>query len=272
MPDLDHRAGLFPALLKHWRGQRGLSQLDLSIAADVSARHISFLETGRSRPSAEMVLRLGATLGVPLRHVDAMLQAVGHDAVHGERGAALPASIQHSIDLLKEHQEPYPLLVMDRAYTVRDLNRGALVLLGSLMGDAETVRSSLHDGLNLARFTFDPAGAHPFVVNVDEVGRDLLWRLQRDVLADPDDDVLREVLDDVLSLPTVDPDWRAVDLSVPTDPALVVHLRAGEVDLRFITLVTAFQAPQNVEVENVMMEAWFPADEPTRELMVALAD
>ena len=82
MPHPDHRAGLFPALLKHWRRQRGLSQLDLALAADVSARHVSFLETGRSNPSPEMVLQLAATLAIPLRQVNALLRAAGHDPVY----------------------------------------------------------------------------------------------------------------------------------------------------------------------------------------------
>ncbi|MEM6927059.1 MAG: helix-turn-helix transcriptional regulator, partial [Myxococcota bacterium] len=134
MPDRDARAGLFPALLKHWRGQRGLSQLDLALAADVSARHVSFLETGRSSPSESMVLRLASTLGVPLRHVNAMLEAAGHEAVYEDSGDELPPSVAHALDRLKEHQEPWPLIVVDRTYAVRDLNRGALGLLSAVLG------------------------------------------------------------------------------------------------------------------------------------------
>ena len=89
MPDPDHRAGLFPALLRHWRRQRGLSQLDLALTADVSARHVSFLETGRSRPSPEMVLQLATSLGVPLRQVNAMLRAAGHEPVYDESDDAV---------------------------------------------------------------------------------------------------------------------------------------------------------------------------------------
>jgi transcriptional regulator with XRE-family HTH domain len=84
------RAGLFSALLKYWRRQRGMSQLDLAVTADVSARHVSFLETGRSTPSAEMVVQLGAALGVPLRHVNAMLRSAGHTAVYDESDGELP--------------------------------------------------------------------------------------------------------------------------------------------------------------------------------------
>ena len=127
MPDRDHRAGLFPALLKHWRRQRGLSQLDLALAADVSARHVSFLETGRSTPSAEMVLLLATTLSVPLRQVNAMLRAAGHDPVYDEADGPLPAPILEALSLLKQHHEPYPLIVIDHTYRVVDVNKGALL-------------------------------------------------------------------------------------------------------------------------------------------------
>ncbi len=270
MPDADHRAGLFPALLKHWRRQRGLSQLDLALAADVSARHVSFLETGRSTPSPEMVLQLATALGIPLRQVNAMLRAAGHEPVYDESEAALPPSVLDALDLLKEHHEPFPLVVVDRTYAVLDLNRGALAVLAAVLGapppGAGTVAGPIDAlGLNLARLTFDPTGAQPHLANFDEVGRELLWRIQREVLAAPDDGELRDLLDELLAMPTVDPDWRRVDLSVPSDPALVLHLRNedADLDLRFLTMVTAFQAPQNVAVEHLRIETWFPYDEAT---------
>lgn len=276
MPNVDHRAGLFPALLKHWRGQRGLSQLDLALAADVSSRHISFLETGRSTPSAEMVLRLATTLGVPLRHVNAMLQAAGHEPMFEESGYTLPAAVVQALSLLKDHHEPYPLIVIDRAYRIRDLNRGALCLLaallpGQLPQGALNATALANLDLNLARWTFDPHGARPYLVNFDEVGRALLWRIQRELLADPDDGAVRTLLDEILAMPTVAPDWREVDLSIPSEPALVVHLRRDALDLRFLTMVTAFQAPQNVAVEELRVEHWFPYDNSTADALRALA-
>lgn len=276
VPSVDHRAGLFPALLKHWRGQRGLSQLDLALAADVSSRHISFLETGRSSPSAAMVLRLCTALGVPLRHANAMLEAAGHEPVFEESSRSLPAAVVQALAKLKAHQEPYPLIVVDRAYRVRDLNRGAQLLLAALLpgkvprGEVEPAAWARLQ-LNLARLTFDPAGAQPHLVNFDEVGRALLWRIQREVLTDPDDGELRALLDELLALPTVAPGWREVDLSIPSDPVLVVHLRHGDVELRFMTLVTAFQAPQNVAVEDLRVEIWLPYDEATAQRVRGLA-
>lgn len=268
MPNSDHRAGLFPALLKHWRRQRGLSQLDLALIADVSARHVSFLETGRSRPSPEMVVQLATSLSLPLRHVNAMLRAAGHEPRYDESGGDLPVVVADALALLKAHHEPFPLVVVDRTYQVLDLNRGALGLFGAILGGGATARpDDVVDvaalDLNLARITFDPEGAHPWLANFAEVGRELLWRIQREVLADPGDDELRDLLDDLLTMPTIDPDWRQPDLQLSSDPALVLHLRGGGLDLRFLTMITAFQAPQNVAVEHVRIETWFPVDEPT---------
>lgn len=270
---------MFPALLKHWRRQRGLSQLDLALNADVSARHVSFLETGRSVPSPEMVLRLATTLGVPLRQVNAMLRSAGHEPVYDESDDVLPPAVADALALLKAHHEPYPLIVVDRAYRVRDLNQGATRLLGALLGTSSTGPGPAELGpgtiaglgLNLARLTFDPDGAQPLLANFDQVGRELLWRIQREVLADPDDGEMHELLDELLAMPTVDPDWRRVDLSVPSDPALVLHLRAGGLDLRFLTMITAFQAPQNVAIEHLRIETWFPYDSATAEACAGLA-
>ncbi|MBX2798340.1 MAG: helix-turn-helix domain-containing protein [Myxococcales bacterium] len=269
MPHAEHRTGLFPALLKHWRSQRGLSQLDLALAADVSSRHISFLETGRSSPSAAMVSRLAAALDVPLRHVNAMLQAAGHPPAYPEPqpGQPLPDSVRRALKLLKDHHEPFPLVVVNRTYDLVDLNAGALTLFTQLLPDPQHLASPM----NLARLTFDPQGARPALVNFDEVGRHLLWRLQREALADPNDAPLRELLDELLSMPTVADDWRRADLTVPSDPALVVHLRAAGQDLRFVTMVTAFQAPQAVSLDELRIETWLPSDEATAQACRQLA-
>ncbi len=255
---------LFPALLKHWRGKRGLSQLDLALAADVSARHVSFLETARSTPSPAMIHRLAQTLGVPLRSVNSMLRAAGHPPVYDEV-ASLPDAASQALDLLLEHHEPFPVMVVDRLYRLERLNKAGVRLLGTVLGDTSP------DGLNIARLTFDPAGAQPLLVNFDEVGRTLLWRIQREALENPDDGALRALLDELLAMPTVSDDWRDVDLTAPSEPTIGVHLRAGPLELRFLTMMTAFQAPQNVALDELRIETWLPADGATAELCRALA-
>src|SRR5262249_22432530 len=113
-------ARLFPALLRHWRTRHGLSQLDLALAADVSPRHVSFLETGRAQPSREMFLRLGATLGVPLRDQNAMLRAAGFPDEFPEPGLGdgLPAGITQAIERMLRQHEPFPMTVLDRHYNL----------------------------------------------------------------------------------------------------------------------------------------------------------
>ncbi|MEZ5240080.1 MAG: helix-turn-helix domain-containing protein [Microthrixaceae bacterium] len=276
MPDSERRPGLVPALLKQWRARRGLSQLDLAVAADVSARHISFIETGRSVPSPEMVMLLGSALGIPLSQVNTMLVAAGHEPVFEESPDSVPHQVARALGLLKAHHEPFPLIVVDDAYGVVDLNHAAWRLLGALLGlsasGAPPTPAQLAElDLNLARLTFDPAGAQPHLANFDEVGRQLLWRIHREVLADPGNDELRELLEDLLEMPTVSPRWREVDLGVRSDPALVLHLRSDDLELRFLTTVTAFQAPQNVAVEELRIEHWFPYDDETASICRALA-
>ena len=276
MAGTDQRAGLIPALLKQWRAQRGLSQLDLALAADVSARHVSFLETGRSVPSPEMVLLLGSALGVPLRQVNVMMVAAGHEPVYDETPDELPAPVVEALSLLKAHHEPFPVVVVDHTYTVLDANRGALTVISAALGvpppvEQPTPQDIAAMEMNLARLTFDPLGAQPHLVNFDDIGRQLLWRIQREVLADPDDGELHALLDQLLAMPTVADDWREVDLAVPSDPALVLHLRRDGLDLRFLTTVTAFQAPQNVAVEHLRIEQWFPYDGATADACRQLA-
>jgi hypothetical protein len=205
-----------------------------------------------------------------------MLRAAGHEPVYDESDDALPDTVTDALALLKVHQEPFPLIVLDRTYRVRDLNRGAIGLLGAILGDAPRDGNDGPDGagavgLNLARLTFDPNGAQPFLANFDQVGRQLLWRIQREVLADPDDGEMHDLLEELLAMPTVDPGWRHVDLMVPSDPALVLHLRRDGLDLRFLTMVTAFQAPQNVAVEHLRIETWFPYDTLTAGVCQQLA-
>jgi transcriptional regulator with XRE-family HTH domain len=269
-------SNLLPALLKYWRRRSGLSQLDLALEADVSARHVSFIETGRTRPSAAMVLRLAAALGVPLDQTNELLRAAGHAPAFAEPVEGIPEQLTEVVAMIGRFHEPFPVVVVDRWYEILDLNRAAVtlfstVLTGAPPDDVEPARS-LVVGSNLAKLTFDPSGAHPFIVNFDHVGRELLWRIHREALGDPRDRRLAALLDDLLGQPTVPEDWRAIDLAAVAQPTLTLHLRSGALDLRFVTMVTAFLAPQNVAAERLRIETWLPADEATAEQCRRLAE
>ncbi len=261
------RSGLFCALLKHWRGQRGMSQLDLALAADVSARHVSFLETGRSQPSEDMVLQLASALSVPFRHQNEMLLAAGFAALFDEPDArgALPDNIRRALERLKTHHDPFPLVVLDRLYNILDVNRAAAVLMPLLAHDPSAVGQ-----VNGMRALFDERLWQPYIVNYDEVGRHLMWRLQREALQNPADQGLADLVAELFALPTVDDAWRKVDLTRPSEPTLVVHLQKGDLALSFFTTVTAFSAPQNVTVEELRIESYFPHDDHTAQTCAQL--
>lgn len=223
---------------------------------------MSFLETGRSSPSAEMVLRLTAALDVPLRHVNAMLRAAGHPAHYPEasRGEQLPASVRSTLELMKQHHEPFPLVVLDRTYRVLDLNEGALAVLRAVL--PSLAAADLAE-VNLARLTLDPAVGGRIIVNHEAVRSELLWRMQRELLADPDDGQLRSLIDELISTSGLEGDWRAPDPTSPTAPTLELQLRAGHETWSFRLVVSALQAPLEVSLDEIRIEQWFPADDLT---------
>jgi transcriptional regulator with XRE-family HTH domain len=256
-----HDAGLFPALLKHWRARRGLSQLDLALAADVSARHVSFLETGRAQPSRDMVLRLGATLDVALRDQNAMLGAAGFANEFSEPSFSgeLPDAITKAIDRMLEQQEPYPMLVMNRRYDVLRTNRAATAILTRFVAEP----AALPQPPNAMQMLFDPRLGRPFVVDWERIARALLSRMHREALAMPNDADLAAVLRGLLEYPDVPESFRQPDFSQPSEPTFSFRLRRDDLELAFLTTVTVFNAPQNVTLEEVKLESYFPLDDAT---------
>ena len=266
-PTSERRDTLFPALLRHWRTRRGLSQLDLALVADVSSRHVSFLETGRSRPSPAMVVRLGTALDLPLREVNAMLRSAGHPARYAE-GSEVPGPVAAALELMKTHHEPYPLVVLDRAYGVQDVNVAAVRVLGAALPG---LAAGGLDGLNLARLTLDPDLGGRAVANHAAVVRDLLWRIQRELLVDPGNEPLRALADELLAAPGVPDDWRSPDPTAPSAPTLDLQLRVGGETWSFVVVLSALLAPLEVALDELRVEQWFPADDTTARGCAGLA-
>ena len=245
-----------------------MSQLDLALAADVSARHVSFLETGRSRPSREMILRLGSTLDVPLREQNAMLRAAGLEEAFPDPGpeTPFPPAIERAIERMMAQHEPFPLVVFDRKYDIVRLNAGASRLLPRFVADA----GCLEPPVNAMALLFDPRGVRPFVEDWPQAGRAMLARLHREVLASGGDAELGALLHRVLELPDVPASWKQPDFGIPSEPTLALRLRRDALRVSFLTTVTAFSAPQNVALEELHLEAWFPMDEETAAACVRL--
>ncbi|MGC1207182.1 MAG: helix-turn-helix transcriptional regulator [Ornithinimicrobium sp.] len=256
------RAGadrIFAALLKYWRGQRGLSQLDLALTADVSSRHVSFLETGRSRPSEEMVLVLAEALDIALRDRNSLLSAAGFAPRYPEPDVStlLLGPLGQAMTLMLAHHEPYPMVVLDRLYEVVKANTAARHLL-----EAVRLATGVEDESNLLRLLCHPQ-VRPLIVNFDEAARTVLRRLQRDALHRPQDEDMADLLSALLATEGVGDLWRAPHCGSDDHPVVALRLRLGDVTLAFTTAVTVFSAPQSLTLEELQIESWFPLDDAT---------
>ncbi len=249
---------VFPALLKYWRGHRGHSQLDLALIADVSSRHISFLETGRSRPSEQMVRWLAEALDVPLRDRNELLRAAGFPAQYPDVDVdeALAGPVGEAVTMMLEGHDPFPMIVVDRLYRVYRANRSARMLLGAL--GAADVR-----GLNLIELLFAP-GVKALIEDWEGTAGVVLRRLQRESLHRPQDADLAQLLADLLDTDGIPEQWLTPALAEPNQPVLPIAFRLGAQSLSFLTAITTFSAPQNLTLDELQIESWFPADDSTR--------
>jgi transcriptional regulator with XRE-family HTH domain len=252
---------MLPALLKHYRRARGMSQLDLASAADVSPKHLSFLETGRAKPSREMLLRLGGTLALSLRDQNALLAAAGLAEIYRETeiGQMTPA-IRNALERMMSAHEPLPLVVFDANYDVRMLNHGAQLLLGRLVPPAQ-----LGTRANVLELCFDPAALRPHIENWEQVARHLLNRLAREHLSSGRER-LGLLLSRLLAYPEVPSDFRELDLGSAVEPVLEVRFRLQGHSFGFLTTITAFTSPQDVTLDELRIESYFPLDAETARL------
>ena len=259
------RATRLGALLREWRAARRLSQLDLALEAGVSARHLSYVETGKAQPSRDMIARLADTLGIPLRERNALLMAAGYAPEFPERTLDTPelAPVRRAIELIVEHQEPYPAFVLDRRWDVLRANRAAERVAGFLIGGSSHA--------NMVRQFFDPSDMRSVVVNWEEVAGDLIRHLHDEVAAMPSDARAYALLEEVLRYPGVPSRWRTRDLGAVPPPLLTVHFRKGDRELRFFSTITTFGTPLDVTLDELRIECTFPADDATAEFCRALA-
>jgi transcriptional regulator with XRE-family HTH domain len=248
--------------LREWRQRRHLSQLDLAVDAEVSARHLSFVETGRSAPSREMVLKLAERLDVPLRERNVLLVAAGFAPAFPQRSLDDPAlkSARAAIDLVLRAHEPNPALAYDRHWNLVSANRMVAPLLE---GVPERL---LVPPLNILRLAFHPEGLAPRTVNLGEWCAHLLERLHRQCEATADPELLK-LYQDLRSFPLP-----ARSGPVPPDSvAIPFKLRhKGEV-LSFISTTMVFGTPVDITLSELAIETFFPADELTADRMRRLA-
>lgn len=244
----------YGALLGGWRRRRRLSQLDLALHAGISARHLSFLETGRAHPSRGMVLRLAERLDVPLRDRNALLLAAGLAPAFGEHGIDDPALglVRVALDTLLAAHAPWPALVVDRHWTLVAANAGVAALLDGVAAPL------LVPPVNVLRLALHPDGLASRIANLAEFRADLLARLRRsaDQTGDPELATLHVELGRY-------PGDAAPEPSTAT-PILPLRLRVGDAILSFMTTTTVFGAPHEAIVSELALETFLPADDATR--------
>jgi transcriptional regulator with XRE-family HTH domain len=248
------------AMLREWRRRRRLSQLELALESGVSSRHLSFVETGRSRPSAEMVLHLAERLEVPLRDQNDLLLAAGYAPAYAQHDLDAPemGPVRDAIDQVLRAHEPYPALVLDRHWGLVAANRAVEVFLD---GVAEHL---LEPPVNVLRVSLHPEGLAPRILNLHEWRTHLLERLDRDVIAtgDPALAVLRDELATYpAGTPGADLDRAFAAIAIP------LRLRHGSRELAFISTKTSFGTAVDVTAAEVSIESFFPVDAATAELM-----
>jgi transcriptional regulator with XRE-family HTH domain len=257
-PGTENRVG---GLLRDWRQRRRLSQMDLALEAGISTRHLSFVETGRSRPSPDMVVALAEQLEVPLRERNELLLAAGYAPRYGARSLDDPAlnEVRDAVSRVLAAHEPYPAIAVDRHWNLIASNEALGPMLEGVAPEL------LVPPVNTIRLALHPDGVAPRIINLGEYRADLLHRLERAARI-TGDDTLRELRDEMLGYPG--PEAPAA----PPGSAVTVQLRlalggrdqyedGGE--LAFFSTITTFGTAVDVTVSELAVEAFFPADSET---------
>lgn len=253
-PHLERPVG---EMLREWREHRKLSQLEFALQARISSRHLSFVETGRSRPSREMVLRLAEGLDVPLRERNQLLLAAGYAPAYAETALDSPqmAVVRAAVRQVLAGHEPYPALAVDRGWNLVDANASLALITEGVAPEL------LAAPTNCMRIALHPRGLAPRIVNLGEWRAHLLGRLRRQAArtADP---ALTRLYEELRTYPCDQPEPE-VELPGPGDIVVPLRLRYGDRVLAFFSTVTTFGTPLDITVAELAIESFFPADADT---------
>ncbi|MEL7296136.1 MAG: helix-turn-helix transcriptional regulator [Pseudomonadota bacterium] len=261
----------FAEQLKHWRATRHVSQLDLALTAGVSQRHVSWLETGKSAPSRDMVVRLAEALEVPLRERNTLLGSAGFAALYSERqvDAEQMRPIRDALQTMLAHHDPYPAFVLDRCWRVVMLNDSAERML-SILGDVDSLWRTVDPsgGRSLARLTLHPEGMQPLIENFGQLASSFCQRIQSELssIGDPKQHaelqaVLSMAADAMTEIPSTE----------PLMPILPLTLRLPTARLQLMSVIATFGTAMDVTVDELRIESFYPADEPSKQLLRQMA-
>ena len=248
-------------LLRQWREHRRMSQMELSLQAEISTRHLSFLETSRSLPSREMVLRLAEPLDLPLRERNHLLLAAGYAPVYTETALDSPqmSAVYAAVRQVLAAHEPYPAVVVDRGWNLVDANASIALFMDGV------AQELLTPPINALRISLHPAGLAPRIVNLGEWRAHLLGRLRRQIAltADP---ALADLNDELRAYPCDQPE-PAVELPGPGDIVVPLRIRHDDYVLTFLSTVATFGTPLDITVAELAIESFFPADPETAAIL-----
>ncbi|MCP1175381.1 helix-turn-helix domain-containing protein [Ralstonia chuxiongensis] len=267
----------FPQLLRFWRTRRGYSQLALALAAGVSQRHVSFLESARAAPSRNMILQLAEELNVPLRHRNQMLLAAGFAPAYSEQGLATPANetspmmqaVRHAVKLILDKQAPYPAIVLDRFWHVLDANAAHRRLMRWAIGDDRS--EGAPGAVNMMKLVFDPTALWPAIANRDVVGQYLARRVRQELALQAIDPATQRLLHDIRVMqPAL---FDAADAPATPAPAhdagdpppfLPISLQRDGVTISLFSTLTTLGTPRDAGLQEMRIECFYPADEASR--------
>jgi transcriptional regulator with XRE-family HTH domain len=269
---LSPQPDLFGPMLRTWRRRRGASQLALALQSGVSQRHVSFLESGRARPSREMVVQLSTALDVPLRQRNAMLLAAGFAPAYRETNLAAPEllPVRKAIEHMLKQQEPYPAVVIDRLWNLIQANEAAQAFTMFLFeGPPPTPPPGKSP--NILRWLLDPKALRAKISNWEEVARYLVSTTYAEILADGGEPKALAFIEDIMTYPDVPASFRKLRFEERPTPVLTVDYLVGGKALSVFTTIATLGTPQDITLQEVRIECFFPADDRSDALFKSLA-
>lgn len=246
-------------LLRDWRARRGKSQLDTALDADISQRHLSFIESGRSVPGRDKLLAVAEALDVPLRERNALLLAAGYAPLYPEQAWDAPqmSAITAAVKRMLKQQEPYPAVLLDRHWNVLAANNAAPRFFGRFVDLSRWPRPR-----NLLQLTFDPAGLRPFIHDWDQVARSLLDRVRREAVGRVLDRAEQQLIDTLVAYPGA-PAAAAIRPDGVHLPMIPIGFVKDNQILRYFSMVATVGTPTAIAAQELRVECLFPADEAT---------
>ena len=249
-------------LVREWRGARGMSQLDLALRAGFSSRHVSFIETGRTHPSRQALLILAEALDVPLRERNRLLEAGGYAHVYRQTPLAAEemSHVRGVLQFILDRHRPYAAVALDRYSNCLMGNDASAQLLAALVDP-----SLMTEHANHLRMVFHPLVARRWIVNWDEVARHLLGRAERELGQSPEDETAAVLLAELRSHvgPFLKP--RPAAPVKASDVLLPIHIRKNDLELRVFSTIMTLGTPQDVTLQELRIETFFPADAESEE-------